>query len=364
VVVAAALPWVSQSDALAKAHFRTVQRSTPVLSSTLIEFFVSAAVAVVLLRFFQASFEALLYGALLGGSASWLYLQTILWREGLIGFTFSSTLWRKSFGYAVGLVPGAVTLWLSTEADRLMLAMFRSREAAGVYHIAFQAAEVVMAFVMAVFMAYGPILYEVLLRDERNIARVRDFHAAYLHLVVGLAVALSLVAPDLFALALAPAYQSGAALVPLLTVAGVLLAFRRTHLALLHYRNATWWVSLTTIVQAFVSVGANLILIPRFGATGATWGRVLGALASAAVVVWLTRSLLPLPTRWDHLRLTGGIALACVAVGVLIGQTGVDPWLALLLKSMVLGVGAYVTWRSPIGTYLRVEWTRTASPES
>src|SRR5206468_38182 len=87
--------------------------------------------------------------------------------------------------------------------------------------------------------------------------------------LIGGCLAVSLFARETIALLTAPAYAGAATFVPLVVGAMALKGIYSFPYLAVWYKKRTAWVPLLTVVTMAFSIGANLLLMPRWGAFGA-----------------------------------------------------------------------------------------------
>jgi len=93
---------------------------------------------------------------------------------------------------------------------------------------------------------------------------------------------------------------------------------------------------LVTAVSAPVNIGANLLLIPRFGPLGAAWATVASYAAMAGLGIYLSQRLWPIPFEWGRLgRLVAAAAVVLAAARL----APADLVVAIPVKLLVLGGG-------------------------
>lgn len=361
LAVACAIPFVSKMNVLAAAHFRSYHRSGIVTLSSALGFAFGAIVSIVLLLRFDFGVSALLWGALLGPcvAAAWNYFH--LAREGLIGFVFSFKLLRESLGYSLGVLPMAGAAWISGQADAIFVAELGTLTGAGVYSVAFDIGRFINLLVMSLFMAYTPMIYRMLKEgDARNIERIENFQAFLIHVMVGMAFFLSILAPEIFAFFVHKrAYHAGAAIVPIIAFAFVIGGVRKLHASLMYYQKSTWLVSAGGILQAVVSLGLNILLIPKFGAPAAAWTKMASLAVAAIYLVILTRKYQPLRFDLRGLAITlTTVAFCLAAIGVCRYVLHLSFWPLLLAKLLVMAAALWYTWRSRFGDQMRTVLVR------
>ncbi len=356
LALACGIPLVSKLNVLAAAHFRSQHQSGIVALSSAAGFLSGAVISIVLLLVYDMGVTALLWGALCGPciAAAWAYAN--LFRQGLIGFAFSTTFLTQSLRFSLGVLPMAGAAWIAGQADAIFVAELGDMKSSGVYSVAFDIGRLINLLVMSIFMAYTPMIYRMLKEDApANIPRIEQFQAFLIHVMVGMAFFLSVLAPEIFALLVKQkAYYDGIWIVPVIAFAFVLGGVRKLHSAILYYHKITLLISIGGILQAAVSVGLNFLLIPRYGAVAAAWSKTI-SLGIAAIYCWcLTRKYQPLKFDIHGLRVTFTILLLCAAViGACQYGLNLSFWPLLTVKLVVMLLALWWTWKSAFGDQMR-----------
>ena len=88
-----------------------------------------------------------------------------------------------------------------------------------------------------------------------------------------------------------------------------------------------------TAAAAATNVGANLLLIPRFGMMGAAWATVFSYAVMAGLGFTFSRRLYPIPYEWSRIIRVVAAAAGCYLLALL----APEPWLpAVAVKLLAL----------------------------
>lgn len=254
-----------------------------------------------------------LYGKL-GGDALAAVLGAILCRHHLRP-RFSRTTLRRMLAFGAPLVPVAFAYGLVGALDRWFLQRHASLAEVAVYGVGLKFFAVVTLTMSAFHMAFGPFAFS---RARESDAPL--LYARVLTLLVAVAsfgaLAAGLAAPAIIALlatreyadAALPALWLGFAAVAQGTyyVAGLGVSLSmRTHLL--------GWAAAG---GALVSVIANAVLVPRFGAVGAAAATCLAHATATVLSYAIAQRVYPLPYRGARLALlfVAGLGLGLAAV--------------------------------------------------
>ncbi|MBI4371136.1 MAG: lipopolysaccharide biosynthesis protein [Elusimicrobia bacterium] len=208
-------------------------------------------------------------------------------------------------------------------ADRPLLARLAGLPAAGLYGNCYKLGVLMMLVVGMFDQAWKPFVLERASRPDvdRLIARVLTYFAAiaaWTFLAIAHFVEPAVTAPIFAGRPLFhPAYWDGLRVVPVVTLGYLFNGFYFVMLAPLLIERRTASVGLATWAGAALNVGANFLLIPRWGIMGAAWATLLAYAGMAAAVWALGRR--PVPYEGRRLLLLGAWTAALWIAGARLG---------------------------------------------
>jgi len=260
-----------------------------------------------------------LYGKL-GGDALTALLGLVLCRHS-IRPRFDRTTLRRMLGYGLPLVPVALAYGLITGVDRFYLQRTHAMAEVGVYAVAMKFFALTTMGVSAFQLAFGPFAFARARTPEapRLYARVFSLYTAVASfgalLVAAFAPQILLVlAPSSYAAAVGPALWLTFAAVAqgayYVAALGIGLSLRTVLLG---------W---TAAGAALVAVGANAVLTPALGASGAAVATFMGYAASAILAYAVSQRVHPLPYRGGRIVAMFALALALALAAQRLAPTG------------------------------------------
>jgi O-antigen/teichoic acid export membrane protein len=247
----------------------------------------------------------------------------LLATRGSYAVAFSTQEAREIMRRGSGYIPIALSFWLISNADLLLLSRYAPDSDVGLYRVASRVAAVMTYIVSAFWMAWGPLartpLYAAV-EKERGWASAGATVATYFTLgLVALLLGLAISADVLVRIA-PPSYSGAASLIPLIGA-----GFAVGALFVLVYRVARFERKrrayiLLTVLSAIVFIVAALLLIPAMGSNGAALSVIIGHAAGlAGVLVLSQRGPSPLPFEYRRIILGTGVAAACFVASQLAG---------------------------------------------
>lgn len=214
---------------------------------------------------------------------------------------------REMLAFGLPLVVALLGAMVVQVADRPIMARLAGLDMAGVYGNCYKLG-IFMSLLVGMFdQAWKPFVLERADRPDVDalIARVLTYFATlacWAFLAVAFFVEPLVKAPIFAGRALfGPAYWDGLVIVPVVTLGYLFNGLYFVMLAPLMIDKRMRSVGAATWLGALINVGANVVLIPRWGMTGAAWATCAAYLAMAACVWTLGRRTRETPYEWRRL---------------------------------------------------------------
>lgn len=286
-----------------------------------------------------------LAGRLLGDACAAL-IGLVLIRHSLRP-RFSREALSRMLAYGVPTLPALAAFGMMASMDRWALQRFRSLEELAHYAVALKFFTLVTFAASAFQLAYGPFAYARAGTPEapRLFARVLDLYAVLATLG---ALLTGLFAPELLRLLAPPEYHVAAG--PALLLAFAAAAFGAYTVTAIGIGIAleTPLLGLCAGGAALVTIVAQLVLVPRFGAVGAAWATLLGYVTSAILTYVVAQRVHPLPYRGGVLLLWFASALAAgLAASGLAGADAIGHAVRWGTVAVWAGIAAVLVVRKP-----------------
>ena len=261
---------------------------------------------------------------------------------------FDMALYRRMLAFALPLVPAGLGSMAVQVIDRPILLHLTDQATVGIYQANYRLGIFMMLIVSMFDQAWRPFFIERSGRPDAPalFARVLTFFtigASWLTLALSLFIA-DLVKFPIFGKPLIHhAYWGGLGLVPVVLWAYVFNGLYINFLAPAIIAKRTGYIMGATLLGAAVNIGANLLLIPRYGMLGAAWATFAAYACMAGFMHLAGRKFYPVPYEW-------GRVLAVVGAGALLtcglmfsGLLSTGLWLGLRLAAVFLLYPA-LTW--------------------
>ena len=284
------------------------------------------------------------YGMLLGrlivNCANVLVLVRWTRRELFGGLDWA--LLRGIMKFGAPLVFSNLTMFTLNFSDRFFLKHFDSLEVVGIYAVGYKFGYMLNFLIIQPFnMMWQARMYIVYRRaDHRSvISRIFTFYSAVL-IFAGLGM--SVLGPDLMRWMVDSRYTRGGGVIAVISLSYVLLGAAYYLQLGMFVTSRTGLVGVVSAVAAVWNLGANYVLIPRFGMMGAAWATVLGFGAIAVGSWYGSERVCPLGLPVGRAVKALGLAAGIYWISLVLPETSVA--LALLFKVTLLAMFPVLLW--------------------
>jgi O-antigen/teichoic acid export membrane protein len=230
----------------------------------------------------------------------------------------------------VPYLPHVAFMWILNVSDRWILGYFVAMSALGLYTLAYTLGMIGHLFGIALISAYGPLYYERA-DDEGFRAQLPRLLGGYLLVHTWVALAVSLMAPEILRVMTRPIYYGAASFVPWIAAGyWFFVGIYQLSVTILEKHRRTEWTIVLTGPPALLNVTLNWLFIPRYGVLAAAVNTLLAFVLMAALALLMSRKLDKLPYPWK-------------VIAKMLGVAGITGWLGLAWLSLPnLGVALLV----------------------
>ena len=226
-------------------------------------------------------------------------------------FSFDFEFVKKILLYSLPLLPFTLVGYFSgSYVDAVFIAKFLSKSDLGIYSIATNVNGIAMQIPMLANAILLPLF--VTLRAESGDQRTFNYFRNILPgitLFWGVAcVSLSFIGSLLVPLVFGAEFAG--AVLPmwiLLSAAVVSIPVAIGYSALANSTSTTYVPMLAAILSAVVNIGANFVLIPRYGMAGCAWATLTAYFVSSATFAFLLKKTAKMPVSWTLLAVVPSI---------------------------------------------------------
>jgi len=311
------LAFMSAIQYVPSAFYRATGQAARFVTYNVGAFVLASAASVILIVVIRLGVLGILLGQLVGASMILVVGIIVVGRLGR--WSFSSASLATSLRVGIPLLPHSVAAWVLRLSDRWLLGLLLGLPAAqalgavGSYSFGYQVAYIVSIVVTSFNSAWSPYFFRVGALPHGPILH-RHVTSVAIAGLLGLAVAISALGPEIVAVIARPEYAAAAEVMPVIAFASVLQGFYTMIVTAVFLSKRTGWLAAITVASAALNIGLNLVLIRPMGIMGAAWATV-GAYGFFAAATWLYgRRVYPIQVDAIRLTVLAGVAIAAVVV--------------------------------------------------
>jgi O-antigen/teichoic acid export membrane protein len=331
---------ISVVSVLVLQLFRARQQAQHFVTFSLVDFTLTTALIILLVVGLRLGALGSLWGQLLAAVAMAVPALWVLARAGRLGFSWR--LLRPSLAFGLPLLPFLLGTWALNVSDRIVLDGLVSREALGLYTLGYQFGVLLNIIAMALNNAWQPFFYQNA-AEGGNDALIGTFITYQVALMVLLALAVALLAPEVIRIMAAPAYWSAATIVPWIAAGYVARYLYFFPVNSLLFKKRTGWIAGLTILAAALNIGLNLLLVPRFGIMAAAINTLIAFVVLFALVYVAGQRAFAVRYEWGRLLWLMALALALFVLGWWLVPTG-SLLLSIVLKLALVACLPALLW--------------------
>lgn len=336
--------WLNSVYGIPETHLAVRKRSLLAVVLGLVRLLTNVTLNVVFLAVLDLGVAGILCGNLVTAAAL-LAAQLVIFRRDRGPFAFDPAMIAKLWRFGWPLVVTSLLTVLMQQSDRYLLRHFVGIDEVGIFSLAVAFAQAINTMCFDPFnRIWNVTLYEVAERPEAGRIYAEVFRytvCAALLIVLGVV----LFARPVIQLMAAPSYAGAAGLVPIVCLAGLLLQVAYLFHGPIRLAKRTARLIPAIAIGVATSLAANLVLIPRFGATGAAWSAVLSMAVYMAICLKLSQEVIAIDYPLGRCGLVGLGMLGAYEVVRLADGLDMPPWGRLAVAALVWSAAAWlVAW--------------------
>lgn len=251
-----------------------------------------ASLTIVLIVFFGFKAE----GALIANAFASFLVFTI----SLVGirkeiiYCFDVKILKKSLKYSLPILPHNLSGWTMNMVDKIMLNNLNSLSIVALFDVGAQLGKIVNLISLGVNSAYSPWFFEQVRNrpdDNGTIAKITN---KIVLLYACIAVAVSLLSPEVLQIIGKPSYYESWRVVPFIATAFVINGFYFTY-SNVFFLDKTKYLPVLTIIGAITNLILNYFMIPIYGIFGAAFASLTTKIMFTLLTYIICQRLYPIP---------------------------------------------------------------------
>jgi O-antigen/teichoic acid export membrane protein len=307
-------------DALSIIPFALLRMEQKIRSFALLRLFnimINLLLNIILIVWLDWGMEGVFAANLIASGLTAAALTPLIGRN--IHFTFPRQLLPKLLRFGLPLIPAGLAGIALQVVDRPIVKALTNDASLGIYQLNYRLGIIMMLVVGMFDFAWRPFF----LAHAKDADAKPLFVRVFTLLVLGLStvfVVVSLFISDIVQIQLfgkqffPPIYLSGLNIVPWVLLAYVFTGLYACFVVGVYLEKQTKYIPMISGAAALINIGADILLIPKYGILGAAWATTIAYAAMAFAMFRVSQKFYPLSYEWSKIL---RIAAAVVTVFLL-----------------------------------------------
>ena len=184
-------------------------------------------------------------------------------------FKFKLEYIKYSIRYSIPLIPHALSNFILSFFDRIIINQLTGAKNAGLYSFAYNVGTLMVIVTGSMNTAWLPIFYENL--TNKNFIKIKKLAYNYSKYIYFTAIGLILFSKEVVSLMADEKYHTALPIVPIIIISHVLVFLYTLYVNYVFYRKKTILISLITLFVSGINIGLNYWLIPIYGYIAAAY---------------------------------------------------------------------------------------------
>ena len=214
--------------------------------------------------------------------------------------------------FSIPLIPATISWWIITMSDRYMIWLFIGSSANGIYSVAAKIPSIVTILASVFMEAWHVSIIGTKTEQSRFFSNIMRSYQSLLFIAAGLVTMLS---RFIITLMTSPDYYEAWQYVPLLLCSTVFSCLATFIGSIYTVEKKSVSQLVTTLIGAATNIVLNLVLIPRFGISGA-------AIATFISFIRLIDTRKYIVVHWSPVRFCISFVLLMIQIAVMVNDWG------------------------------------------
>ncbi|MBU5613379.1 lipopolysaccharide biosynthesis protein [Geomonas azotofigens] len=294
--------------------------------SSLASTVVTAVVAVFCVVVLRNGVAGIITGQIAGGVAG----SVIAWHANreVYAFTFKRSSLTMMLVFSLPIVPALASEFVTNYVDRIAVRTLLGVSELGIYGIGFRFASVVSLLMIGFNSSLTPLIYNSY-REEGTPGDIARIFRVFLALALPFQLCIALFSKEIVLVFTTPKFYGAWRIIPILSLALMMLTLYNFAPGM-DIAKRTRMISLIHLATALINTALNFTLIPLLGIAGSALATMVSAAFSFAVYMAMSQRLYYVPHNWGRI-------LAAVAMAALFALCG-----TLLFPEFRLSAGTVI----------------------
>lgn len=251
----------------------------------------------------------LLKAKLIANAFMFPFYVYVIKRESI--FRLDRVIIKNIFLFSLPMMPILLTSWVMNMSNRVFIENYFTLREVGIFSMASKLSSVATILLGALFTAYNPMFYRLASNEDQLIAKNKIQELNQLLVVAIFMVSFVVVLFSKEAVfILNRRYQEAVLYIPILVLSNGLNYLAGIYSLMIYQNKKSSVIMYIYIIGAIFSIIFNYILVPQFGAFGASWVNVIASLVILFLSIYYAKKNYYIPLQYTYILL--GLAISII----------------------------------------------------
>ena len=292
-------------------YYQNMEKANVYSSFNILQSVFTAVLSLVLVWHFEMSYMGIIYGSL-GGAFITCAFIFVHFNRG-IEVVFDGRMIIDNIKYGIQILPKSFTGFINSFFDKYLLNNMLSLSTVGIYNIGQTVGNVLFTGMNTIWPSFRPVVYrEVFDRGEDGVTSAGRIFTLFAYPAVALALLLILFSQEALYIIAPPEYYEAFDVIIILSFGMATYVFGMFGGVNFAYTKRAYFIFPIGVLGTLVNVGANILLIPRYGLIGAAIATVIMNLLTNALFIIIGQRLYKIQYEWKTIFYCFAILLLAV----------------------------------------------------
>jgi O-antigen/teichoic acid export membrane protein len=201
---------------------------------------------------------------------------------------------KKYLLFSIPLLPSSILFWIINSSDRYLIAHFLNVSQVGIYSVSYSLAN--LCYLIVTPIAYNILYVTSGLWEKGQNSKIKSYFEystrMFLTLAIPAVIGLTLLSQPLLKIITTPEFLAGSELVLFIALGSIFFGIYQINVQIILLLKQTKWLPVMIATASLITIGLNLILIPRIGLIGSAIANLASFFVLAFMVsIWANKAL-------------------------------------------------------------------------
>lgn len=226
-------------------------------------------------------------------------------------FQIDKSIIKNIFFFSLPMLPSLLTSWVMNMSNRVFIENYFTLQEVGIFSMASKLSSIATILLGALFTAYNPMFYRLASNEDQLMAKnkIQELNQLLVGAIFMVSFVVVLFSREVVFI-LNSRYQEVVLYIPILVLANAVNYLAGIYSLMIYQNKKSGIIMYIYIIGAIFSIIFNYILVPQFGAFGASWVNVIASLMILLLSIYYAKKNYYIPLQYTYILL--GLAISVI----------------------------------------------------